>query len=469
MNFIGIPGNEQGIRQTPRPVVASIMKICFKRAMNLYAWIILSALLVEYFLNLAADLLTLKTLNPNLPEEFQGFYDEVTYRKSQEYTRASTRFGILTSTIQLAATLLFWFCGGFNALDVWVRSFGFGPVITGLIYIGILLLLVGALSLPFHIYQTFAIEERFGFNKTTPRTFILDLIKIIGLSIALGGPLLGGILAFFQYAGPNAWIACWAVSAGFILLVQFIAPTWIMPLFNKFQPLEEGELKSRLMAYAQSVRFPLEGIYVMDGSRRSTKSNAFFTGFGNHKRIALFDTILKNHTPEEILAILAHEIGHYKKRHMQFGLVVSIAHMGVIFYLLSIFLTHKGLFDAFHMRHMSIYAGLIFFGMLYSPVELILSLFLNALSRRHEYQADRFAAESTGLADTMITALKRLSAHNLSNLTPHPLDTLLRASHPLVLKRIKALRQIAASKPRRKAQSPPPLPGEMSRETQPIT
>ncbi len=413
--------------------------------MNLYAWIILSALFFEFALNLAADILNLKALSPDLPAELTGFYDAATYRRSQKYTRVTTKFGIVTSTLNLGATLIFWFCGGFDALDNLVRTWRLGPTGTGLAYIGILLLLLAIFNLPFNIYKTFIIEEHFGFNKTAPRTFILDMVKELGLAIIIGSPLLAIVLAFFQYAGDQAWLYCWIISTIFILFIQFIAPTWIMPLFNKFQPLEEGELKERIMAYARSANFPLGGIFIIDSSRRSTKSNAFFTGFGKNKRIVLYDTLIERHTIEELLSILAHEIGHYKKRHILTGIIISILHMGVIFFLLSVFLTHKGLYDAFSMRHISIYAGFIFFGMLYSPVELVLSFFTNMLSRRNEYQADRFAIETTRLPEAFINALKKLSVYNLSNLTPHPFYVFLHASHPPILKRILNVKRMLVS------------------------
>jgi STE24 endopeptidase len=225
------------------------------------------------------------------------------------------------------------------------------------------------------------------------------------------------------------------------LFLQFIAPTWIMPLFNKFTPLEEGELRESIFSYARSVNFSLENLFVMDGSKRSTKSNAFFTGFGKHKRIALFDTLIEKHSVAELVSILAHEIGHYKKKHILQSMAISILHSGLMFFLLSIFISHKGLFDAFYMEQMSIYAGLIFFGMLYSPLELLLSIFLQIFSRKNEYEADRFAVETTDTPETMVNALKTLSVHNLSNLTPHPFYVFLNYSHPPVLERIQALRQ----------------------------
>lgn len=410
--------------------------------MNIYAIIILATLIIEFLLSTIAEILNLKQLRPELPQEFEGFYDQEKYKKSQEYTRINTRFGFITSTFSLIVTLVFWFAGGFNYLDNIVRGWELHPIFTGLAYIGILVFLNSAVSLPFSIYHTFVIEEQFGFNKTTVKTFILDIIKVTLLSIVIGGPLLAGVLAFFQYAGDLAWLYTWGVVTVVTIFLQFIAPTWIMPLFNKFTPLEDGQLKEAILAFANKVKYPLAGLFVMDGSKRSAKSNAFFTGFGKNKRIALFDTLIEKHSVPELVAILAHEIGHYKKKHILTGMIISILHTGLVLFLLSLFLTQKGLFDAFYMEHMSVYAGLLFFGMLYSPIEAVLSIFMNMRSRSNEYQADRYAAENTGDPEAMILALKNLSVHNLSNLTPHPFYAFLNYSHPPVLQRIAALRHI---------------------------
>jgi STE24 endopeptidase len=413
--------------------------------MNIYAIIIVCTLVLSYVLDLAADILNLRALQPELPEEFQDVYDAEAYRQAQEYERVNTRFGFVTSTFSLVITLGFWFAGGFNWLDQLVRSWDLHPIVTGLFYIGILVLARTLLSLPFSLYATFVIEERFGFNKTTPRTFVLDLLKSLGLSIVIGGPLLAGLLAFFQYTGAYAWLYCWAVTTVVMLVLQFIAPTWIMPLFNKFTPLEGGELRDRILAYAESVHFPVENLFVMDGSRRSSKSNAFFTGFGKHKRIALFDTLIEKHTIPELVAVLAHEIGHYKKKHVLQGLAINIVHTGIMFFLLSVFLSHQGLFDAFYMKQTSIYAGFIFFGMLYTPIELILSMFLQIWSRRNEYEADRFAVNTFEAPGALADALKKLSRHNLSNLTPHPFYVFLHYSHPPLLQRLRAIRAAQTS------------------------
>jgi STE24 endopeptidase len=410
--------------------------------MNVYAIVVLASLAVRFVVGLITEVLNLKALRDELPEEFAGVYDGAAYKKSQDYTRAQTRFGFVTSSFDLAVTLVFWFCGGFNFLDGIVRRWNWNPILTGLAYIAFLMVARSTLSLPFDIYRTFVIEQRFGFNKTTAATYVADIIKAAILGALLGAPLLLGILALFQYAGAAAWLYCWLATTLFTLFVQFIAPTWIMPLFNKFVPLPDGELRQAILSYARSVDFPLKNVFVMDGSRRSAKANAFFTGFGGNKRIALFDTLIEKHSVPGLVAILAHEIGHYKKRHIIQGLVFSILHAGVLFYLLSVFIRQEGLFEAFYLEHPSIYAGLVIFGLLYAPLEMVLSVLLEIRSRHNEYEADRYAAATTRDCDSMIQALKLLSLHNLSNLTPHPFYVFLNYSHPPILKRIEALRQL---------------------------
>lgn len=407
--------------------------------MNFYAAVILATLAVDYLLGLVANLLNLRALDRHLPAEFADVYDADSYRKSQDYTRVSTRFGFIISTFDLTALVIFWLSGGFKHLDLWLRGFELPTLLTGLLFFGILGLAKGVLSLPFSVHSTFVIEERFGFNRTTPKTFVLDLIKGLALSIAIGGPILALVLLFFERAGAVAWIYCWLALAVLSVVLQLIFPVWILPLFLKFTPLEDGELRDKLSAYARSVGFALQGIFVIDGSRRSSKTNAFFTGFGRAKRIALYDTLIEKHTPEEIVAVLAHEVGHYKKNHILKGLVLSIVHSGVVFYLLSIFISHPGLFDAFYMEQPSIYAGLVFFGLLYAPVELLLSLMLNSWMRKHEFEADRYAVDTLEQPEAMASALKKLSADNLSNLTPHPFYVRLNYSHPPVLERVAAI------------------------------
>jgi len=387
-----------------------------------------------------ADTLNIKAINPNLPDEFKGYYDEVKYKKSQNYLKTNTGFSLIKSTLMTILIVVFIVVGGFNWLDGLARSFNQGPVITGLIFLCILLLINLVISFPFSIYHTFVIEEKFGFNKTTVKTFILDLIKGIIISLIIGSAAFSCILWFFEKTGPIAWVYCWLFVAIFQLFIIFIAPNVIMPLFNKFLPLDDGELKEKIKEYASSQNFNIKGVYKMDGSKRSTKSNAFFTGLGKSRRIVLFDTLIEKHTVAELVAVIAHEVGHYKKRHILKNFVYSILTTGLMFYLLSLMMNNIGLFDAFKMDHVSTYASFILFSFLYSPISSFFSIIDTIFSRKYEYEADSYAAKTTNDKDSMITALKKLSVDNLSNLTPHWLKVFLEYSHPPVLARIKALK-----------------------------
>jgi STE24 endopeptidase len=405
-----------------------------------YGPILVVALLAEYALVVLADVLNLRALRSEVPAELAGVYDAERYARSQAYTRERTRFAWIPRTLDLAIVLAFWFLGGFEKLDVWVRSLGHGPIVTGLVYIGALLIAHSAISLPFRWYSTFVIEERYGFNKTTKRTFVLDTLKGMLLALALGAPLLGAILWFFEVAGSTAWLYAFGVTTAFLIAVQFVAPTWILPLFNRFQPLDAGELRDAVLAYARKVDFPLEGMFVIDGSRRSTKANAFFTGFGKRKRVALFDTLIAQQSTDELVAILAHEIGHFQRRHIVKGLVLGIAQMGVSFFLLSLFLRDPRVYEAFGVTSPSTYVGLVLFGLAFAPIDLVLSFFVQALSRKHEFEADAYARETTGRGDVLAGALVKLSAESLANLTPHPLYVKLHHSHPPLRERVAALR-----------------------------
>jgi len=407
--------------------------------MNFIAIIILVAFVADFVLHVLADMLNLRMLDDELPAEFEGTYDPEQYRKSQKYLQVNTRLGWVVSAFNLMVILVFWFGRGFPMLDHWVRSWNQGPVFTGLIYFGFLAFFKAILAIPFSVYATFVIEGRFGFNRTTWTTYITDRLKGVLLSIVLGGPLLAAILAFFEYAGTNAWWYCWIATTLYMFGVQFVAPTWIMPLFNKFAPLESGALKSAILSYANSIHFPVKNVYVMDGSKRSSKSNAFFTGFGRHKRIVLFDTLIKQHSIAQLVTVLAHEMGHYKKKHIFISMALGILQMGFMLFLLSFFISYQGLFDAFYLQQTSVYAGLIFFAMLFSPLEFFLGVLMQIISRKNETAADRFAVETTAAPQAMVDALKRLAADNLSNLTPHPFYVFLNYSHPPVLERIRAI------------------------------
>ncbi len=407
--------------------------------MNLFAWIILAALFLDHLLQGAASFLNLRALSGDPPPEVADLYGGKRWEKTRDYLKARLRLGWTQQIFDTVLLLAFWFLRGFPALDRAAPSFGLGEVGKGLSFLSALFLGKALLDLPFQAWSTFVVEEKFGFNRTTPKTFVTDRLKGLLLFALLGLPLMAGILAFFLHAGTYAWLYCWGAVTLFSLFVQFIAPTWIFPLFNKFTPLEKGSLEEKIRAYAQRIGFPLEAVFTADGSRRSGKANAFFTGLGKNKRIVLFDTLLQKHTEEEILAVLAHEMGHYKKRHVLKGTLLGILHTGVLLFLLSLFLRVPGLHQAFFMERITVHGALVFFGLLYAPAELLLSLFFNRLSRAHEYQADRFAKETLGTPEPLASALKKLSADHLSHPCPHPLAVALSWSHPPLLHRLRAL------------------------------
>jgi STE24 endopeptidase len=410
--------------------------------MNIYLIIILIILAGEYLLDLTVERLNIRCASPELPKEFEGYYDAEKYRKSQNYLRDSTNFGLLKSTFFTAIIIIFILAGGFNYIDRIARSFNLNFILTGLIFAGILFLASQILGIPFSAHRIFVIEEKYGFNKTSVKTFVTDILKSWILGAVIGGIVFAGIIWFFYKTGRWAWVYCWVGVTLFQLFLTFIAPVVIMPIFNKFIPLEDGVLKDAIQNYADSQNFKVKGVFKIDASRRSTKSNAFFAGFGKYRRIGLFDTLIQKHTVDELVSVLAHEIGHYKKRHIIKQLVLATINSGLMFFILSFFIKNIGLFAAFRMDETSIYASLLFFSFLYIPISFILSIFANFLSRRYEYEADSFVLYTYKKPEGMILALKKLSVDNLSNLTPHPLKVFLHYSHPPVLQRIQAIREI---------------------------
>lgn len=405
------------------------------------AIIILGGLILDFALDLTANLLNLKASGQAVPPFLQGIYPPEAYRRSQQYLRAHTVLGLVRGGSSLLLLLGFWLYGGFGWLDAVVRGWQFPAPVTGLCYAGILFLAYGLLTLPFSIYDTFVIEQRFGFNRTGLRLFITDRVKGLLLSLLLGAPFLVGALALFQSGGRYAWLYAWAGVTAVVITAQYVVPAWILPLFNKFTPMAPGELKNAIQDYARAANFPLKNVYVMDGSRRSTKSNAFFTGFGRNKRIALFDTLVERFTTPEIVSILAHEIGHYRKKHILTGTVISILHAGVLLFLFSRLLDNPDLYRAFGVAQPAVYTGLLFFILLVTPLELLVSVGMQALSRQHEQEADRFTTQTIGNPVVFGDALKKLAGINLSNLTPHPFYVCLRYSHPPLLQRLRTTRR----------------------------
>lgn len=407
--------------------------------MNLYLAIILTLILGVYLLETTADLLNLGRLQGELPAEFKGVFDPEKYSVSLRYQKEGTRFEIIRKTISVGVTVVFILLGGFNWIDQIAQSFHFGSIVTGLIFVGILSTLKFLFQLPFSIYDTFVLEEKYGFNKTTPKTYCLDLIKGTILGGILGGIVFSGIVYFFESFGPNAWFYSWIALTLFQIMLLYLAPAVIMPLFNKFSPLPEGELRSAIEAYAKKRKFQLSGIFTMDSSKRSTKSNAFFTGFGKFRRLVFFDTLITKHTTEELIAVLAHEIGHFERKHIIKAMILSILTTGIVFYTFALFLNNPELFAAFKMESISVYASIVFVGFIYSPMLRFLSIFTQRLSRKYEFEADDFAVETYGRPELLISALKKLSVDNMAHLNPHPLKVILDYTHPPILERIQAL------------------------------
>ncbi len=407
--------------------------------MNGYLIFILALLIFNWLLSLIVETLNVRNVSTKIPEEFDEIYDDEKYAKSQRYLKDNTRFDQVQANIMLPLTIAFILLGGFSWINNIAKSTSDHMILQGLVFGGILMVISQIVGLPFSIYSTFVIEEKYGFNKTTTKTFIVDIFKGLLLTALLGAPIFALILWIFSSV-TNAWLWAWGSLSIIQLIILFIAPVAILPLFNKFTPLEDGELRTAIEEFSKKQNFTLSGIFKIDGSKRSTKSNAYFTGFGNTKRIALFDTLIENHSTEELIGVLAHEIGHCKKGHIKQTIVISLISTLLMFFILSLFITQSELYAAFGIEGTPLYAGLIFFGFLYAPINMILGLLGTILSRKHEFEADAFAAETTKAPGEMIKALKKLSADNLSNLTPHPMKVFLEYSHPPVLDRIKALR-----------------------------
>ena len=410
---------------------------------NFMTAIIVVALFVLWKLEFAATLLNLKAFPECVPAELADVMDATKLDQARDYLRVNSRFEVIKSCTSLGVLLVFWFGGGFGWLDGVARALTPAPVTAGLVFLSALMLGQALIGLPFSIYATFVIEKKFGFNQTTPATFVLDCVKGLLLAVVLGLPLAAAVLWIFGNVA-HAWLWAWAVVTAFQLLLTWLAPTLIMPLFNKFTPMPEGELKQAIEALGARCGFPLAGVFVMDGSKRSTKANAFFTGLGKLKKIALFDTLVEKSTTPELLGVLAHEIGHFRRGHIRQRLAAGILQTAVIFFLLGLATDPHGrfarlLFDAFGVARISPHVGLVLFGILLEPVSRLLGVALNAWSRRHEFEADAYAAAATGDGAPLADALKKMTADHLSHPTPAALRVWLDYSHPPLLQRLRAL------------------------------
>lgn len=402
--------------------------------------IILSIVVVDYLFEQALDYINLKARKTNLPDEIRSFYDEEKYAKSQRYHKTLGKFSFLTSGFSFVLSFLILSLGLFGELDAILRPYFDNQIVLALVYFGVLFIASDIVNTPFQLYSTFVIEEKFGFNKTTVKTFILDKIKGYVLTSIIGGLLIGTLLYLVLEIGADFWLYFWIIAGVFVLFINMFYTSLILPLFNKLTPLEDGELKTAIEAYSQKVDFPLDNIYIIDGSKRSKKANAFFSGLGKKKKIVLYDTLIENHTTEELVAVLAHEVGHFKKKHIVYGFGISILQIGLMLFIMSLMIFNENLSLALGADQLAIHINLIAFGILYSPISKVLGVLGNMLSRKNEFEADAYARE-TYESQALQQALKKLSVDNLSNLYPHPTYVFVHYSHPPLLQRLNALQK----------------------------
>jgi STE24 endopeptidase len=403
-------------------------------------WVIIFIIVADFLFENYLDYLNTKMMGTRLPEEVKGVYNEEEYVRQQSYQRENHRFGMIAGTVSFLVTIAMFIFYGFAFVDNIANNIVANPILTALVFFGILMFASDLINTPFALYDTFVIEEKYGFNKTDLKTFILDKIKGWLLGAVIGGGLLALIIFIYQKTQNLFWIYAWIIIALFSLFMTMFYSNIIVPLFNKQTPLEEGELRDAIQEFADKVGFKLDNIYVINGSKRSTKANAYFTGLGAKKRIVLYDTLIEEMDTEEIVAVLAHETGHYKKKHVLKGLFISLIQTGVVLFIFSLLIDNIHLSRALGVDQPSFHIGMIAFGILYTPVSFVLGIFINNFSRRNEYEADAFAAKYHK-PEMLASALRKLSQKNLSNLTPHPLYVYFNYSHPPLLKRLKHLKQ----------------------------
>ena len=404
-------------------------------------FIIVVFLCLDFVLERVLESLNSKHMSPVLPDSLKGIYEEKEYSRFQSYKRENGRLDSWSSGGGFVVMIVFLVAGGFGWYNSWVVSLTDSVVWQTILFVVGLSVVSSVLDIPFDYYATFRIEEKYGFNKTTRRVYWLDTVKELFLSLVLGGVLLALVVWFYTWAGTYFWLYAWGAVTLFSVFMAMFYSQLIVPLFNKQTPLQEGSLRDKIQAFAGKVGFKLDNIYVIDGSKRSTKANAYFTGLGPKKRVVLYDTLIDELTEEEIVAVLAHEVGHYKKRHTLRSMVVSVIQMGVLFWLFSLCVNNVALSEALGGDRAYFQMGLIAFAILYSPVNLILGVGMNVWSRSNEYEADAFAARYYE-GGYLVSGLKKISVKSLSNLTPHPLYEYIYYSHPSLLKRIDAIKRI---------------------------
>ena len=406
---------------------------------NTILFIIIAIILFEFALSKYLDFLNHKQWSAVLPKELNDLYEESEYKKAQEYDKANDKINSISGILSTLIILGLLISGGFASInDYIINHYTSDPIYSALLFFAAIGIGSSLIGLPFSYYKTFVIEQQFGFNKMNKQTFVLDLIKSYFLGAILGGGLLYLFLWFYNTYPENFWWYAWVCISLFTIFFAMFYTDFIVPIFNKLTPLEAGELRTEIELFAQKVDFPLSNIMVLDGSKRSTKANAYFSGLGGRKKIVLFDTLIAEHSKEELTAILAHEVGHYKKKHIFTSMLLGVLQMGFMLYLLKLFIGNAFLSQALGADAHSVQLGLIGFTMLYSPVSMLTGILMNLLSRKNEYEADAYAKEYYNGED-LINALKQLSIKNLSNLNPHPSYVWFHYSHPTLLQRMKAI------------------------------
>ena len=408
-------------------------------------WIIIAILVLDFLFEKYLDYLNTTTMSETIPNEVEGIYDAEKYKKQQAYQRENQRFDLISDGFGFAVTLAMFLFFGFAFVNNLAWGLTNNAILVTLLFFGIIMFASDLLSIPFSVYHTFVIEGKYGFNLTTPKTFVFDTIKGWLISAVIGGSLLTLIFLIYQKTGEMFWIYAWILVSAFSIFMVMFYSNIIVPLFNKQTPLEDGALRDAIQQFSKKAGFKLDNIFVINGSKRSTKANAYFTGLGAKKRIVLYDTLINDMEIEEITAVLAHEIGHYKKKHVIQSLLISLVQTGIVLFIFSLLIDSPVLSKALGVEEPNFHIGLVAFGILYSPVSFVLGIFMNILSRKNEYQADTFAAENYN-PDALASALKKLSVKNLSNLTPHPRYVFFHYSHPPLLQRLAHLKSLKPQK-----------------------
>ena len=401
-------------------------------------YILIGIITFDFLFERLLEYLNLRNWKEKVPQGLEGYYDQEKYSLSQKYHKEQARLGLITESFNFILIIAMLLSGGFGWLSNYLETYLKNPVWLALAFFGVLAVITTLLNLPFGLYDTFVIEQKYGFNRTTPKTYFLDLIKGLLLTVIIGVPIGFIILTLIIHLQASFWIYAWILIAVFMVFVNFFYTSLFVPLFNKLTPLPEGELRSEIEAYAAKVNFPLTKIMVMNGSKRSSKANAFFSGFGSRKTIVLFDTLIEKQTTPELVSVLAHEVGHYKKKHIIQGLILSLLQMGLMLFLMSRLLFNPALSAALGADSLKYHLNLLAIGILFGPFSMLTGIAMNVFSRKNEFEADSFAV-STSDGEVFKEALLKMSVDSLSNLDPHPAYVFVHYSHPPVLERVKQL------------------------------